>query len=100
MKILLAGEDSATRRFFDQHFFDWGHEVVHADNGTRAREILLGDEEIASKVDDVIYVPDLGEFLTAIVVAIPMQLFAYHVATRKGTDVDQPRNLAKCVTVE
>ncbi|MBW2293336.1 MAG: glutamine--fructose-6-phosphate transaminase (isomerizing), partial [Deltaproteobacteria bacterium] len=75
-------------------------EQVLARDGQVIAIATQGDEEIAEKVDDVIYVPDLGEFLTAVVVSIPMQLFAYHVATRKGTDVDQPRNLAKSVTVE
>ena len=44
--------------------------------------------------------PELGEFLTCILAVVPLQLLAYHVATRKGTDIDQPRNLAKSVTVE
>ncbi|TMA31567.1 MAG: SIS domain-containing protein, partial [Deltaproteobacteria bacterium] len=52
------------------------------------------------KANDVIYVPDLGEYLTAVLVTVPLQLLAYHVALLKGTDVDQPRNLAKSVTVE
>jgi glucosamine--fructose-6-phosphate aminotransferase (isomerizing) len=59
-----------------------------------------GDTQIESKADDVIFVPELGEFLTSILAVVPLQLLAYHVATRKGTDVDQPRNLAKSVTVE
>jgi glucosamine--fructose-6-phosphate aminotransferase (isomerizing) len=75
-------------------------EQVRARDGQVIAIATQGDEEIATKVDDVIYVPDLGEFLTAVVVSIPLQLFAYHVGTRKGTDVDQPRNLAKSVTVE
>jgi glucosamine--fructose-6-phosphate aminotransferase (isomerizing) len=59
-----------------------------------------GDDEIGEKADEVIHVPDLGEYLTAILVVVPLQLLAYHVAVLKGTDVDQPRNLAKSVTVE
>lgn len=59
-----------------------------------------GDVSIVEKVSDVIYIPDLGPYLTAILATIPLQLLAYHVATLKGTDVDQPRNLAKSVTVE
>jgi glucosamine--fructose-6-phosphate aminotransferase (isomerizing) len=58
------------------------------------------DDEIADKANDVIRIPDLGEYLTAVVATIPLQLLAYHVAVLKGTDVDQPRNLAKSVTVE
>ena len=45
-------------------------------------------------------VPELGEYLTAVLATVPLQLLAYHVAVQKGTDVDQPRNLAKSVTVE
>ncbi len=75
-------------------------EQVRARDGQVIAIATEGDEEIADKTNDVIYVPDLGEFLTSVIVSIPLQLFAYHVATRKGTDVDQPRNLAKSVTVE
>jgi len=60
----------------------------------------VGDSEIAAKANDVIYIEDLGEFLTPALAVVPLQLLAYHVAIRKGTDVDQPRNLAKSVTVE
>jgi glucosamine--fructose-6-phosphate aminotransferase (isomerizing) len=59
-----------------------------------------GDSEIASKANEVIRIPDLGDFLTPILAVVPLQLLAYHVAVLKGTDVDQPRNLAKSVTVE
>jgi glucosamine--fructose-6-phosphate aminotransferase (isomerizing) len=59
-----------------------------------------GDEEIAEKANEVIRIPDLGDYLTAILATVPLQLLAYHVAVLKGTDVDQPRNLAKSVTVE
>ncbi|MEM7413256.1 MAG: glutamine--fructose-6-phosphate transaminase (isomerizing) [Myxococcota bacterium] len=59
-----------------------------------------GDTEIAEKANEVIRIPDLGDHLTAVVATIPLQLLAYHIAVAKGTDVDQPRNLAKSVTVE
>ena len=59
-----------------------------------------GDEEIAEKADDVIYIPDLGEYLTSVIAVLPLQMLAYHIAVLKGTDIDQPRNLAKSVTVE
>jgi glutamine---fructose-6-phosphate transaminase (isomerizing) len=49
---------------------------------------------------EVIVVPRAGELLTPILLSIPLQLLAYHVAVYRGTDVDQPRNLAKSVTVE
>jgi glucosamine--fructose-6-phosphate aminotransferase (isomerizing) len=59
-----------------------------------------GDEQIARMADDVWYVPDTHEVLGPVIAIIPLQLFAYHVAVARGTDVDQPRNLAKSVTVE
>jgi glucosamine--fructose-6-phosphate aminotransferase (isomerizing) len=59
-----------------------------------------GDTEIAKKADRVIYVPDVPWLLSPIVSVIPLQLLAYHIAVRRGADVDQPRNLAKSVTVE
>ncbi|MDZ7370821.1 MAG: SIS domain-containing protein, partial [candidate division KSB1 bacterium] len=59
-----------------------------------------GDEEIKRHVDHVIYVPKTFEPLNPLVTIIPLQLLAYHVAVLRGCDVDQPRNLAKSVTVE
>jgi glucosamine--fructose-6-phosphate aminotransferase (isomerizing) len=51
-------------------------------------------------VDDVIFIPETHPSLTPILLTIPLQLLAYYMADLKGTDVDQPRNLAKSVTVE
>ena len=59
-----------------------------------------GDEQIERFADDVCWVPDTHEALSPILAVIPLQLFAYHTAVTRGTDVDQPRNLAKSVTVE
>jgi glucosamine--fructose-6-phosphate aminotransferase (isomerizing) len=59
-----------------------------------------GDEQIERFADDVCWVPDTHEALSPVLAIIPLQLFAYHVAVARGTDVDQPRNLAKSVTVE
>ncbi|MBU2549085.1 MAG: glutamine--fructose-6-phosphate transaminase (isomerizing) [Proteobacteria bacterium] len=53
-----------------------------------------------NKADEVIFVPKTSEMLMPIVLAVPLQLLAYHIAVLRGTDVDQPRNLAKSVTVE
>jgi glucosamine--fructose-6-phosphate aminotransferase (isomerizing) len=75
-------------------------EQVRSRDGQVIAVATEGDTVIAEKADDVIYIPDLGEHLTAILATIPLQLLAYHVAVAKGTDVDQPRNLAKSVTVE
>ncbi len=59
-----------------------------------------GDTLIAEKADHVLYVPEVPELLSPIVSVIPLQLLAYHIAVRRGADVDKPRNLAKSVTVE
>ncbi len=58
------------------------------------------DEIVSNMADFCIKVPSISECLMPIVVAVPLQLFAYHIAVCKGLDVDQPRNLAKSVTVE
>ena len=59
-----------------------------------------GDDAIERYADDVCWVPDTHEMLSPVLAIIPLQLFAYHMAVARGTDVDQPRNLAKSVTVE
>ena len=59
-----------------------------------------GDEAIEHYADDICRVPDTHETLSPVLAIIPLQLFAYHIAVARGTDVDQPRNLAKSVTVE
>ncbi len=59
-----------------------------------------GDAEIGDIADDVLFVPRVHELLSPVVVSVPLQLFAYHIARLRGCDVDQPRNLAKSVTVE
>jgi glucosamine--fructose-6-phosphate aminotransferase (isomerizing) len=75
-------------------------EQVRARDGQVIAIASKGDDEIADKANEVLYIEDLGEYLTAILAVVPLQLLAYHIATLKGTDVDQPRNLAKSVTVE
>ncbi|HKF84328.1 MAG TPA: glutamine--fructose-6-phosphate transaminase (isomerizing) [Candidatus Limnocylindrales bacterium] len=59
-----------------------------------------GDDQIHRSADDVVWVADTHEALSPALAVIPLQLFAYHTAVARGTDVDQPRNLAKSVTVE
>ncbi|HUH06081.1 MAG TPA: glutamine--fructose-6-phosphate transaminase (isomerizing) [Kofleriaceae bacterium] len=59
-----------------------------------------GDNEIGGSADDVVLIPDTATELQAILTVVPLQLLAYYVADFKGTDIDQPRNLAKSVTVE
>jgi glucosamine--fructose-6-phosphate aminotransferase (isomerizing) len=57
-------------------------------------------EHVASRADEVIFVPDVPEYLQPLVTVVPLQLLAYHIALLRGCDVDKPRNLAKSVTVE
>jgi glucosamine--fructose-6-phosphate aminotransferase (isomerizing) len=59
-----------------------------------------GDEEVRAKAEITLEIPTVAEALLPLVLSVPLQLLAYHVAVLKGTDVDQPRNLAKSVTVE
>jgi glucosamine--fructose-6-phosphate aminotransferase (isomerizing) len=75
-------------------------EEVIARDGRVIAIVSAGDEELKAKAEVVIEVPEDGDDMTAIILSVPMQLLAYHVAVLKGTDVDQPRNLAKSVTVE
>jgi glucosamine--fructose-6-phosphate aminotransferase (isomerizing) len=75
-------------------------EQVKTREGTVIAVATNGDREVAEKADEVISVPEMSPLLTPVLTSIPLQLFAYHVAVRRGCDVDQPRNLAKTVTVE
>jgi glucosamine--fructose-6-phosphate aminotransferase (isomerizing) len=73
---------------------------VRARRGKIIAIATQGDTEISNYADHVIYVPDLHNVLSPLLTVIPLQLLAYHIAVMKGCDVDQPRNLAKSVTVE
>ena len=75
-------------------------EQAKARGGTVIAVATEGDESIAEKVDHVLYVPEAAPLLAPIINVIPLQLLSYHIAVRRGCDVDQPRNLAKSVTVE
>jgi glucosamine--fructose-6-phosphate aminotransferase (isomerizing) len=57
-------------------------------------------KQVAERADEVIFVPEVPEYLQPLVMAVPLQLLAYHIALLRGCDVDKPRNLAKSVTVE
>jgi glucosamine--fructose-6-phosphate aminotransferase (isomerizing) len=63
-----------------------------------------GDEDmiqhVQERADEVIFVPQVAEYLQPLVTVVPLQLLAYHIAVLRGCDVDKPRNLAKSVTVE
>jgi glucosamine--fructose-6-phosphate aminotransferase (isomerizing) len=75
-------------------------EQVKARDGTVIALISEGDAELASKVDHAIEVPEAPPLLLPLLTTLPVQLLAYHIAVWRGCDVDQPRNLAKTVTVE
>ena len=75
-------------------------EEVKARKGPVIAIACEGDDKIAELADDVIYVPDVDEYLQPLVTSIPLQLLAYQIAILRGCNVDRPRNLAKSVTVE
>ncbi len=73
---------------------------VKARDGVVIAVLTEGDEELAAEVDEAIFIPHVPEALAPLVTTVPLQLLAYQIAVRRGCDVDQPRNLAKSVTVE
>ena len=73
---------------------------IKARKGKVIALVTEGDEEISRLADDVIELPRIVEYFEPLITTIPLQLLAYHIAVCKGKDVDQPRNLAKSVTVE
>jgi glucosamine--fructose-6-phosphate aminotransferase (isomerizing) len=75
-------------------------EQAKARGGKVIAVVTDGDDRLAAKADHVLYIPEAPALLTPVLSVIPLQLLAYHIAVRRGTDVDQPRNLAKSVTVE
>ncbi len=75
-------------------------EEVRARDGKVIALVNPADKEIASKANDLLLIPETHHLLAPILLTVPLQLLAYNIAVLKGTDVDQPRNLAKSVTVE
>jgi glucosamine--fructose-6-phosphate aminotransferase (isomerizing) len=92
--VVIALRDSAYEKIMGNV------EEVKARGGRVLAIASEGDEEIAGKVDHVIYIPATIPGLSPILSVIPLQLLAYHIAVLRGCNVDQPRNLAKSVTVE
>ena len=84
----------------------WHEKMISQIQQARARDGIViavateGDELIKSMADHVLWVPEAPWMLSPIITVLPLQLLAYHIATIRGLDVDQPRNLAKSVTVE
>ncbi len=75
-------------------------EEVRARGGQVIVIATEGDTEITKKATEVLYVPETDPLLTPLLTVIPLQLLSYYMALHRGCDVDQPRNLAKSVTVE
>jgi len=73
---------------------------VKARKGRITAVVTSGDKEVKSMADYVIEIPETDEFLVPLISVIPLQLLSYHIAVMRGCNVDQPRNLAKSVTVE
>ena len=92
--VALAPRDSGYERMLGNI------EEVRAREGQVIAIVQTGDKLVASKAQHVIEVPAAAELLLPLITVIPLQLLAYHIAVRRGCDVDQPRNLAKSVTVE
>ncbi|MCI0495653.1 SIS domain-containing protein, partial [candidate division KSB1 bacterium] len=92
--VFIATKDSTYEKIISNI------EEVRARKGKVIAIATEGDEYIQTKADHTIYIPATLEFLTPILTIIPLQLLAYYIAAIRGCDVDQPRNLAKSVTVE
>lgn len=92
--VILAPRDSVYDKMISQV------EQVKARSGLVLAVAHADDLVMAQKADYVLPIPHAGELLTPILAVLPLQIFAYEMAVRRGADVDQPRNLAKSVTVE
>jgi glucosamine--fructose-6-phosphate aminotransferase (isomerizing) len=92
--VVLAPRDSSYERMLGNI------EEVRARDGQVIAIVHEGDRLVAAKARHVIEVPPCADLLAPLVTVVPLQLLAYHIAVRRGCDVDQPRNLAKSVTVE
>lgn len=92
--VFIATKDSTYEKIISNI------EEVRARKGKLIAIATEGDDYIKTKVDHTIYIPPTFELLTPILTIIPLQLLAYYIAVKRGCNVDQPRNLAKSVTVE
>ena len=92
--VVIAPRDPWYDKMFNQI------EQAKARGGRVIAVATEGDEQIKNQADHVIFVPETPWMLSPVTTVIPLQLLAYHIAAQRGLDVDQPRNLAKSVTVE
>jgi glucosamine--fructose-6-phosphate aminotransferase (isomerizing) len=99
--VILAAHDPAdvqSRVLYEKTLGNL--QEVKAREGIVVAVVTQGDEEVRKMADYTIKIPPSTELLLPILEVVPLQLLAYHIAVRRGCDVDQPRNLAKSVTVE
>jgi glucosamine--fructose-6-phosphate aminotransferase (isomerizing) len=99
--VVLATHDSSSAEsclLYDKTLSNI--QEVKARDGIVVAIVTEGDDKVHKVADHVIEIPSSSELLTPILAIVPLQLLAYHIAVRRGCDVDQPRNLAKSVTVE
>jgi glucosamine--fructose-6-phosphate aminotransferase (isomerizing) len=92
--IVIAPRDPWYEKMFSQI------EQARSRGGSVIAVATEGDERIPSIANHVLWIPDTPWMLSPVTAVIPLQLLAYHIAALRGLDVDQPRNLAKSVTVE
>ncbi len=92
--VVLASQDQVYEKVLNNVM------EVKARGGIVIAIVEKGDSGISRKADEVFVVPKVHPLLSPLVMSIPLQLLAYHIAVLRGSDVDQPRNLAKSVTVE
>jgi len=92
--VVLAPQDTVYQKVLSNVM------EVKARGGIVLAVVQEGDQEMKQKADEVIVVPKVHPLLSPFLMMIPLQLLAYHIAVLRGSDVDQPRNLAKSVTVE
>jgi glucosamine--fructose-6-phosphate aminotransferase (isomerizing) len=92
--VVIAPQDSVYDKILSNI------QEIRARKGNVIAIATEGDSHVASMVDDVIYIPKTNDFVLPLLTIIPLQMLAYHIAVLRGCDVDQPRNLAKSVTVE
>jgi len=92
--VIVATKDSSYEKIVSNI------QEVKARNGAVIAIVTEGDETIRNMADYVIEVPETPEYLSPLISVVPLQLLSYHIALMRGCNVDQPRNLAKSVTVE
>ena len=98
--VILATKDGTAASSVQYEKTLSNMQEVKAREGRVLAIVTEGDTEARKVADYVIEIPQAPDLLTSILEIVPLQLLAYHIAVRRGCDVDQPRNLAKSVTVE